>query len=181
MTTNSIEVERHFMQSIDELLAREETMWRQRSRVDWLKEGDHNTAFFHARASQRHKKKLIKEIQDNQRHWIEEENRVEDVVVNYFKSIFSSSQPHITVGDLEGVEQRVTADMNLALMREFQPHEVQNALFQMHPTKAPGPDGMSPLFYQKYWHIVGADITHATLSFLRGGLCFRILIIHILS
>ena len=44
----------------------------------------------------------------------------------------------------------VTSEMNYDLHRPFSNEEVRVALFQMHPSKAPGPDGMSTLFYQKY-------------------------------
>ena len=42
-------------------------------------------------------------------------------------------------------------------------------LFQMHPSKAPGPDGMSPFFFQKFWSIVGHDVTSVILSALNSG------------
>ncbi|KAL9667122.1 hypothetical protein QQ045_001471 [Rhodiola kirilowii] len=49
---------------MDEWLAREELMWRQRSRVEWLKFGDKNTKFFHARVSQRRKKNCIERLRN---------------------------------------------------------------------------------------------------------------------
>uniref|UniRef100_A0A803NPI6 RNase H type-1 domain-containing protein n=1 Tax=Cannabis sativa TaxID=3483 RepID=A0A803NPI6_CANSA len=36
--------------------------------------------------------------------------------------------------------------------------EMKVALFDMHPDKAPGPDGMTPTFYQKFWSVVGSDV-----------------------
>ncbi|XP_020206472.1 uncharacterized protein LOC109791576 [Cajanus cajan] len=44
------------------LLAREETFWKQRAKVYWLKNGDKNTKFFHAMASERKKKNLIQRL-----------------------------------------------------------------------------------------------------------------------
>ena len=40
---------------------------------------------------------------------------------------------------------------------------------QMAPLKAPGPDGMPPIFYQSYWHVVGKDISSAVLYCLHSG------------
>lgn len=40
------------------------------------------------------------------------------------------------------------------------------ALFQIHPSKALGPDGMSPFSFQKYWHIVRPNVTFVVLSVL---------------
>ena len=44
---------------VNEVLTREEIMWKQRSKVEWLQNGDRNTKFFHTAASQRRSKNRI--------------------------------------------------------------------------------------------------------------------------
>ena len=39
----------------------------------------------------------------------------------------------------------------------------------MSPLKAPGPDGMSHLFYQHYGNLVGDDVCHSVLNFLNNA------------
>jgi len=38
----------------------------------------------------------------------------------------------------------------------------------MNPHKAPGPDGLNALFFQKHWDIIRDDVCAAVLSILEG-------------
>lgn len=39
----------------------------------------------------------------------------------------------------------------------------------MKPHKSPGPDGVPPIFFHKYWDIVGGDVVQDVQSFFSGG------------
>lgn len=53
------------------------------------------------------------------------------------------------------IEPVVTDSDNNRLLAPFSANEFRRAILHMHPTKAPGPDGMNPAFYQKFWDIIG--------------------------
>ncbi|CAM8975355.1 unnamed protein product [Rhodiola kirilowii] len=59
--------------------------------------------------------------------------------------------------------------MNEMLNAPFSEGEVKRALFQMHPTKAPGLDGFPAMFYQSNWDIVGRDVVEVVLNCLNSG------------
>ena len=58
--------------------------------------------------------------------------------------------------------------MNEEMIKEFTKDEILTALKQMHSTKAPGPDGMSTVFFQKYWDIVGTRVTNMAFNVLNS-------------
>ena len=60
-------------------------------------------------------------------------------------------------------------EWGIDLTKDFTAEEVRTALWQMHPTKAPRPDGMSTSFYQKFWDIVGYDVTNMVLNVLNSN------------
>lgn len=91
-----------------------------------------------------------------------------EIVIDYFTKIFTSNG-HSTddmATVLGCVPTKVTAQMNQSLCAPFTAAEVQQALFDMHQDKSPGPDGMSAFFYQKFWHIIGREVTTAVLDVL---------------
>ena len=78
--------------------------------------------------------------------------------------MFTSASTNSFQQVIQHVREVVIPDMNNMLLAEFSHEEVKITLFQMHPTKAPRHDGMNPLFFQKYWHIVGIDVSNAVLD-----------------
>ena len=58
---------------MDDLENREEMYWKQRSRQEWLKNGDKNTSFFHAKAKQRMHRNHITSMKDAACHVFKEE------------------------------------------------------------------------------------------------------------
>jgi ribonuclease HI len=151
------------------LLEKEERMWRQRSRTSWLKDGDRNTRYFHGQASQRRRRNRIMGIQNNAGVWTDKKEEVAEILIDYYETIFQTSHPSLIEEAVAHVPQVVTSSMNESLTREFTAVEVEEALKQMAPLKAPGPDGLPPLFYQRFWPVVGQDVTRGVLSCLNSG------------
>jgi len=53
----------------------------------------------------------------------------------------------------------INEDTNSKLTREVTQQEIKEALDQMNPDKAPGPDGFTARFYQQCWNIIKKDLT----------------------
>ena len=88
---------------------------------------------------------------------------------DYFDTFFNSKGNRQMDDYLNTVNHRVTPEILKELSRDYIADEIKAALFQMGPTKAPGPDGMNALFYQTFWHIVGIDVVAAVLDFMHSG------------
>ncbi|XP_060959266.1 uncharacterized protein LOC133030514 [Cannabis sativa] len=147
-----------------EILAQQELYWKQRSKQHWLHSGDKNNKYFHAVASARKRSNKIQYLQDENGSWRTWGTGIDNLILDYFSALYttnSSSWSHV----IGNVRNSITASHNEELLQPIGDDEVKNALFQMHPDKAPGPDGMGPGFFQHHWSIVGADIINLVKEF----------------
>ncbi|XXG42375.1 hypothetical protein AAC387_Pa01g2674 [Persea americana] len=69
-----------------------ETHWRQKSRIRWLKEGDRNSAFFHACAKSHGVVNHIDRI-SSEGNWVEDQSQIQRLAVNHFSSVANSIHP----------------------------------------------------------------------------------------
>lgn len=161
--------EKELMNQLSEALSREEIMERQRSRVDWLREGDRNTGFFQAKAKARARSNRIQALKNSEGVLVYEQEQLEELANNFYQDLFSAQAGLETELVCQHVPRKVTDPMCEILEQAFLPEDVEKALFQMGPSKAPGPDGFAAGFFQRHWALVKDSVTSAVLGFLNGG------------
>ncbi|GAU29295.1 hypothetical protein TSUD_226660 [Trifolium subterraneum] len=139
--------------NLSKVLKQEEDYWKQRAKSHWLKDGDSNTKYFHATASSARKKRNnIQKLMNHDGDMIQDQNGMCIIAKEYFDQLFKQG-----VHDDEVVtrllHRRVTSEDNHSLTKDFVLEEFKEALFSMHSDKAPGPDGLNPAFYKRFWDL----------------------------
>ena len=152
-----------------ELMVKEGCLWHQRSRVDWLKNGDMSTSYLHNRVTQRNKRNFISKLNLNDGSVVTDDKHIGEALVDYFKLIFTSTMPSSFDQILEGINTKVTPAINADLTKEFIANEVELALKQMKLLIAPGLDGMSPILFKSCWNFIGQDVIDASLAILNSS------------
>ena len=112
--------------------------------------GDKNTSYFHNRVSHCFRQNNISELRDPQGRLTSGNDEVSGMIVEYYNKLFTSSNLHDIEEVVQFTKRMVTEDMNSCLIKNFSKDEVEIALKQMAPLKAPFPDEMPPIFFQHY-------------------------------
>ncbi|KAF7837557.1 reverse transcriptase [Senna tora] len=154
---------------IADLRKQEEQFWEARARVKWLRSGDKNTRFFHATTLQRSFNRIAK-IQMDNGEWEIEESRIREVFSGYYSNLFTSNSPPDSTPSLASFPSRISEEMNADLLKQVTLEELKEAVFSLGALKAPGPDGLNGLFFQKSWDFVKDDLLAAANFFMEGNL-----------
>ncbi|KAH1072684.1 hypothetical protein J1N35_025012 [Gossypium stocksii] len=127
---------------------KEELFWEQRARINWLKNGDRNTSFFHKIAVQRQFHGRIAELKDGNGRSFSSIDDLLHLATDYFKDLYSASEVGSDERVFGLVENRVSGSMNDSLLKQFTDEDISSAIKMMAPLKAPGLMGF-PLYFSK--------------------------------
>eukprot|EP00253_Pinus_taeda_P001856 PITA_01856 len=149
------------LNQLEERRKQEEILWKQKSRVQWLREGERNTKFFHKVMVQHRQRNRIFSIKNQEGQRVLQHEEIEKVLVNHFKDILREPQANRSDAIAKisrEIPNVVTRDQNLALMRKITMEEVEDIVRNMKRNKAPGPDGYTVEFFQAGWKFLAAEV-----------------------
>ncbi|GJW28398.1 putative RNA-directed DNA polymerase, eukaryota, reverse transcriptase zinc-binding domain protein [Tanacetum coccineum] len=146
----------------------EERFLKQKAKVEWLKAGDSNTAYFHKTVKSKCTKNRIEMVSDSSNTFYDG-NQVPGAFVQHYNQFLR----------VEGVTNPLDAqDLFICVLdnskadcmvRDVTNDEIKSVMFSMGDDRAPGPDGFTAAFFKKAWDVVGGDITCAIRDFLSNG------------
>lgn len=91
------------------------------------------------------------------------------MATDYFKNLFTADASLCADPILDHIDTRVTDIMNDGLCSDFSDKEIADALFQIGPLKAPGPDGFLARMFQGNWAITKDQVIAGVKEFFRTG------------
>uniref|UniRef100_A0A803NKP7 DUF4283 domain-containing protein n=1 Tax=Cannabis sativa TaxID=3483 RepID=A0A803NKP7_CANSA len=157
------------------LLKNYQTYLQQKAKVTWLKNGDKNTALFHASIKARRRQNRVFSIQNQDGERLEEEAKISEAFLSYYKGLLGTKmQGRRTVITSLAQSGAVLSDQLASwLCQDYSCGEIKVVVFAILGIKAPGPDGYSSYFFQDNWELIQGDVCAEVQNFLHSGLILK--------
>ncbi|CAA7043657.1 unnamed protein product [Microthlaspi erraticum] len=149
----------------------EESYFKQKSRINWLKEGDQNTTYFQRIAQTRTSYNSIRSFLLPSGDIIQDPIEMSLHAINHFTSILGPQiLPPIPLPSPPSWFQALTpfrcpSALHQQMTSKPSVEEITKVMFRLNPNKSSGPDGLTSGFYKASWDILGAEVTASISNF----------------
>lgn len=135
-----------------DLIGNEEAFYRQKSRMNWLQEGDNNTQFFHKMVSAKQRSQGLTMLKDDQGNVYQSLKEISELAVRYFQGLFGQKNPEVMDCSHEFLDELWTKKLDnevaVKLVEGVTDSEIREALMSIQYDKALGPNGYSSCFFK---------------------------------
>ncbi|KAL5184132.1 Transposon TX1 uncharacterized protein [Glycine soja] len=154
----------------------EGNMLRQRAKVDWLRMGDENNAFFHSIIKAKHQNRSMSILQKGDGTILTEQSDIHNEVMEFYRKLMGSTASNLRHIDIQAMRdgKQITFDQGTFLTATVTEAEIVKALQGIGDLKAPGIDGYGAKFFKNSWHIVKKDFIAAVNEFFEKGTLLKV-------
>ena len=153
--------EQDLMGRLEDRRLQEEILQKQKSRIQWLKEGEKNEKLFHRSTIQRRILNHISILNTDQGEKLQAHTDIEQELLNYFKDMLKEPniecQPSINK-ITQHIPRIITEDHNQMLLRPVTMQEVDQDMSQLKDGKASGLDGFTWNFFHFFWEKIKLEV-----------------------
>ena len=159
-STFLLNLENDLLRDLDTMLNQEKELWAIKSRVNWMFQGDRNTAFYYVSTLVRRKRNNIVAIKDLVGEWISLEKDIKELVRSGYSAIYtmSFSSASCLPPTITPWQTRLSEEEKCGISGGASEEEIKAVLRLLKPFKAPGPDGLHAIFFQRFWLTVGNSV-----------------------
>ncbi|KAH0685683.1 hypothetical protein KY290_017200 [Solanum tuberosum] len=145
----------------------EEAIYKQKSRVQWLKLGDSNTSYFYASMKNRKSQNQITMLTKEDGTIIRDPEEITREAVRFYQNLLGQATPLMLATQPAVVRDGhvLSRAQQLELIQPFTKDDVLMALKSIEDNKAPGGDGFNSYFFKQTWPIIGEEVTTDVLQF----------------
>ncbi|VFQ96694.1 unnamed protein product [Cuscuta campestris] len=149
-------------------VANECSFWKQKANIKWMEEGDSNSKFFHDFVKGRRARSKIRSMTDQNGKMCTDLSQIQKMAVDHYTKLFWENKQVQMDPILEYLEQTITPTDNDNIMKIPTEKEIRDAVWNLNPNSAPGPDGFNGNFFKSCWGIIKDDVVRATQEFFLG-------------
>ncbi|CAH1440394.1 unnamed protein product [Lactuca virosa] len=143
----------------------EEKLLFQRSKINWLQEGDNNTKFFHRVVKSRGNRNRILMVIDEDGRWVSGKAMKDKFVTHFNKFLGCKDVTEFSCLNDGFFHNKLDSRVAANMIRVVTNEEIKVAMFDIDENRAPGPDGYSSKFFKRSWIIVGLEVCKAVREF----------------
>ncbi|XP_072080961.1 uncharacterized protein [Arachis hypogaea] len=157
-------LEQELNKKLNDILDKEETFWMQKSRQEWIVEGDRNTRYYHTKTIIRRGKNRIQKLRNKEGNWIEEEEELKAHVLKHFQDLYQEQVNIIPIDNLSVLMPNFSTSDCRKLIAMPTKMEIRRAIFSIGSLKVPGSDGLPSLIYKNNWEIMKGKLCNFIYS-----------------
>ena len=152
-------------------MAVEESAYRQKSRIQWLKLGVNNNHFFFHSMKERFVRNSIEVFYDDNGVKLFENDDIQNEVLEFYKKLLGRAASSLAGMDIPIIRngRQVSPAAARDLIAPVTTEEIDNALKSIDDNKAPGIDGYNSFFFKKVWVNIKSQVYQAIWNFFDSG------------